>query len=50
MSVTFWIIITETKSDWRNIFHVSNQNVDCCNPGNRVPAMFIKPNLSSSGS
>jgi hypothetical protein len=44
MSISFWIIISETNPDWRSIFHVSNQNVNCCNSGNRIPAMWIWPN------
>ena len=44
MSISFWINILNTSSNWRNIFHVTNQNVDCCNPGNRVPGMWIWPN------
>jgi hypothetical protein len=44
MSISFWIIISEIKPDWRNIFHVSNQNVNCCDIGNRVPSMWIYPN------
>ena len=43
MSIAFWINISATNSNWRNIFHVSNQNVDCCNSGNRLPAMWICP-------
>ena len=44
MSIAFWINISTTNTNWRNIFHVSNQNVDCCNSGNRIPAMWICPN------
>jgi len=46
MSISFWIIISETNPNWRSIFHVSNQNIDCCNSGNRVPAMWIWPNTT----
>lgn len=47
MTVSFWINITTINSNWRNIFHVSNTNRDCCNPGDRVPAVWISPNNAS---
>lgn len=43
MTVSFWIYISEINQSWRNIFHVSNQNVDCCDSGNRIPAAWICP-------
>jgi hypothetical protein len=43
MSIAFWINISTTNTNWRNIFHVSNQNIDCCDSGNRLPAMWICP-------
>jgi len=46
MSVSFWINISELNPYYRNIFHVSNQNKDCCDIGNRVPAMWICPSSS----
>jgi hypothetical protein len=46
MTVAFWINISETNPGWRNIFHVSNQNVGCCNIGNRVPGMWLCENTT----
>lgn len=43
MSISFWINISENNPNWRCIFHVSNQNLNCCSVGNRVPAMWIYP-------
>ena len=44
MTISFWINITELNSNWRSIFHVTNQpNTNCCSVGNRVPAMWIYP-------
>ena len=47
MTVSFWIYISEINPSWRNIFHVSNQNVDCCSVGNRIPAAWICPGNTS---
>ena len=44
MSVSFWINIEETREKWRNIFHISNQDENCCKVGNRVPGVWIRPN------
>lgn len=43
MSISFWIDISNTHDNWRSIFHVSNTNNNCCNAGDRVPAMWICP-------
>jgi hypothetical protein len=43
MSVSFWLNIS-TLNNWRNIFHVSNTNNNCCNNGDRVPAVWVCPN------
>jgi hypothetical protein len=41
MSVSFTINIENINPNWRNIFHVTNTNNDCCNSGDRVPAVWI---------
>lgn len=41
MSVSFIINIQNINPNWRNIFHVTNNNNDCCNSGDRVPAVWV---------
>jgi hypothetical protein len=41
MSISFWININSISNNDRNIFHVSNDNVNCCNNGNRIPGIWI---------
>jgi hypothetical protein len=41
MSVSFTINIQNVNGNWRNIFHITNTNNDCCNIGDRVPAIWI---------
>jgi len=43
MSISFWINISTINSNWRNIFQVSDQNINCCDVGSRSPAMWICP-------
>lgn len=47
MTVSFWSKITTKNGSTRNIFHVSNQNVDCCTEGNRVPKISVQSNSTS---
>jgi hypothetical protein len=47
MSIVFWLKLTTINPKWRNIFHLSNQNNDCCNIGNRVPALWIWPSQNA---
>lgn len=44
MTLAFTIMIIDLSTTWRNIFHVSNDNVDCCDKGNRVPGIWMYPN------
>jgi hypothetical protein len=44
MNICFWIKVTNLSSDWSSILHITNQNVNCCNIGNRVPALWLYPN------
>lgn len=46
MTISFSINI-KSITYWRNIIHVSNQNIDCCTPGNRVPAIWVTDSSSS---
>ena len=41
MTISFTINIKRTSGNWRNIIHVTNSNNDCCNVGDRVPAIWI---------
>jgi len=41
MSISFTINIANVNSNWRNIFHVTSTNNNCCNIGDRVPAIWI---------
>lgn len=47
MTITFLLNLTTINPQWRNIFHLSNQNNDCCNIGNRVPALWIWPSQNA---
>lgn len=44
MTISFVINVSETRSNWRNILHVTNTGKDCCDIGNRTPTIWIKPN------
>ena len=44
MSISFWINIKKLNSNWSSILHITNQNINCCNVGNRVPALWLWPN------
>ena len=45
MSFSFWINIPKiNSSNWTSIFHITNNNKNCCNVGNRVPALWLHPN------
>jgi hypothetical protein len=44
MTITFYIHIIKKSGDWRNIFHLSNTGNNCCNEGDRIPAIWIIPN------
>ena len=47
MSISFWLNINTIYSNWRNIFHLTNTNNNCCNSGDRVPAVWITPSGTS---
>jgi hypothetical protein len=44
MSISFNLLILDIHDSIRNIFHVSNYNKDCCNPGTRIPGIWVSPN------
>ena len=43
MVISFSLLITNRDSNWRNIFRITNTNNNCCNAGDRIPALFIWP-------
>ena len=47
MSISFWLNIDTLHSNLRNIFHLTNTNKDCCDNGDRVPAVWITPGGTS---
>ena len=46
MTITFTINI-KTIFTWRNILHVSNQNINCCDTGSRLPGIWVTDKASS---
>ena len=44
MVISFSLIIENKNGSWRNIFRVTNTNNNCCNNGDRIPALWIFPN------
>ena len=44
MSISFFIKLTNLNPNWRNIFHITNTNNNCCNSGDRLPGVWITPN------
>lgn len=43
ISISFLINIVSGLDKWRTIFHFTNTENNCCNPNDRVPAMFVYP-------
>ena len=41
LSISFYLKITKTYGDWRNVFHFTSTGSDCCSVGSRVPAMWV---------
>ena len=46
-SISFMYNLTGLNPDWNNIFHISNTGNNCCNNGDRIPALWVKPNESN---
>ena len=46
MTITFWINISKLYPSWTNILHVTNNNSNCCEKGDRVPGIWLYPNSS----
>ena len=43
MSVSFWLRIDKLYQHWRNIFHLTNTDKNCCANGDRIPGVWITP-------
>jgi len=48
MSISFWLDISTLSGSWRNIFHFTNTGNNCCNVGDRVPALWIYPDNATN--
>jgi len=48
ISVLFLFCSNGGKNYYRNIFHFSNNKNNCCNPGDRIPAMWSNPDNGNS--
>ena len=46
-SISFLYQLTGLNSNWNNIFHISNTGNNCCNAGDRIPALWVFPNDTS---
>jgi hypothetical protein len=46
MTISFYLKLDSNKSNNKsqNIFHLSNQNANCCELGNNIPGLYIKSN------
>ena len=43
-SISFLYNLNATKPSWTNIFHITNTDNNCCDRGDRIPALWVKPN------
>ena len=43
ISISFLINVLKGANFWRNIFHFTSTDRNCCNRGDRLPAMWIRP-------
>ena len=39
--VEFDIVVNRMPSKWMNVFHMTSTDNDCCNHGDRIPAVFV---------
>ena len=40
-SIEFDVVVTKLNENWMNVFHFTATNENCCDNGDRVPALFI---------
>jgi len=43
MSISFFIQINNGSGNWRNVFHFTQDGNNCCEKGQRIPALWIYP-------
>jgi hypothetical protein len=43
-TISFMYNLTELNPDWNNVFHITNTGNNCCVKGDRIPALWVKPN------
>ena len=43
-SISFMYHLTGLNTNWNNIFHITNTGNNCCDGGDRIPALWVKPN------
>ena len=48
MSIAFFIQINNGSGGWRNIFHFTQDNNDCCDKGRRIPSMWVFPDNTTN--
>jgi len=48
MSIMFLFNCQNRVGFWRNIFHFTNTGKNCCDKGDRIPAMWVYPDYTSN--
>lgn len=48
MTISFFIQINNGHNEWRNIFHFTQDGKNCCERGQRIPAMWIFPDNTTN--
>jgi len=48
ISISFFIKINSGMGSWRNIFHFTQDGNNCCQRGQRIPAMWVWPDGSTN--
>jgi len=47
MTIMFLFNCQSKEGYWRNIFHFTNSGKNCCDKGDRIPAMWVYPNYTA---
>ena len=48
LSISFFMQINGGHNQWRNVFHFTQDGQNCCNKGQRIPAMWIFPDNTTN--
>ena len=48
MSISFFMQINSGHNQWRNVFHFTQDGQNCCEKGQRIPAMWIFPDNTTN--